>query len=217
MIQRLHANCQSCLARPYRAAISRRRRKVRDGRGHKTGVLLMIRFQHLIVCLTSLAVCSAQKLQGENVCTIATFLPFQDLRQGAPDAHADDDKKYGYGTWPNSESLVKASFSLMAAFEMARVHFNERNSVLVPELDQLNDCDIQLADPLTPDGGSWILDSGYNRRLAVDTFLQRTAKEPVCAMIGPVDDHVAQGLSSVAEALDIPLIGFSTISYRLSV
>jgi hypothetical protein len=47
-------------------------------------------------------------------------------REGIPKAHNNPDVdyfQYGYGSWPNPETLSKASFSLMAVAEMARRHF----------------------------------------------------------------------------------------------
>ena len=45
-------------------------------------------------------------------------------RDGPPEAIQDEGVEYyGYGVWPNQESLEKASFSLMATAEMAVAHF----------------------------------------------------------------------------------------------
>ena len=81
------------------------------------------------------------------------------MREGPPAPH-NEKEVYGYGSWPSQESLSKAAFSFMAAAEMARNHFNDRNPVLVPELADLDGCDITI-----PPGG--YLDSGYYRRHSV--------------------------------------------------
>jgi len=59
---------------------------------------------------------------GRNRCRITTFIPFTDVREGAPDDHANEGS-YGYGSWPSAEVLGKAAFSLMTSAEMARRHF----------------------------------------------------------------------------------------------
>ena len=71
------------------------------------------------VCLAT----NAQKLQDNGKsCRLATFIPFTDMRPGAPGDH-ENDQSFGYGAWPSAEVLGAASFSLMAAAEMARQHF----------------------------------------------------------------------------------------------
>ena len=158
----------------------------------------------------------AQKLNG-NSCHLVTLLPFTDERPPIPEAHADPLINYGYGEWPNTTSLAKASFSLLAAAEMARKHFNERDASIVPELARLGNCDIQLENGYG--NSSWVFDSGYSRSKAVDHVLPLTASpdvsEKICAVIGPVEPRAHEGVSVLTESLSVPQMAFATIDRRL--
>ena len=45
-------------------------------------------------------------------------------RESIAEAHADEGVEYyGYGEYPDAETLAKASFSLLATAEIARRHF----------------------------------------------------------------------------------------------
>jgi len=49
-------------------------------------------------------------------------------REGPPEGIRDEGVEYyGYGAWPDKETLEKASFSLMATAEMAISHFVSRS------------------------------------------------------------------------------------------
>ena len=94
-------------------------------------IVIAVQLQLLLILLTTSSGW-AQKLQGDNngkSCRLATFIPFTDIRPALPhvtDAEKDDDKEqnyYGYGVWPSAKVLGKASFSLLAAAELARRHF----------------------------------------------------------------------------------------------
>ena len=71
--------------------------------------------------------CQAQKLQNSGThCRLLTFIPFTDEREGMTFPHNVSDPdylRYGFGSWPNEETLGKAAYSLMASAEMARRHF----------------------------------------------------------------------------------------------
>ena len=122
--------------------------------------------RHLSYAITAVAhitLVLCQQLDNGNLCHLVTLLPFTDERPSIVSPHDDPEISYGYGQWPNQETLAKASFSLLAAAEMAIKHFNERDTSIVPELATLGDCNIQL-DVVSGDGdSSWVFDSGYSR------------------------------------------------------
>jgi Receptor family ligand binding region len=90
----------------------------------------------------------AQVLQPGNACKVMTFIPFSDLNS-LPLSNATNGTTNfcGYGYWPDNTTLAKAAFSLMAAAELARHHFNTRNTSIVPELGELGHCNITMPDP----------------------------------------------------------------------
>lgn len=154
-----------------------------------------------------------------------TFSPCFHRRESIPEAHAEPGVEYyGYGSWPNAETLAKASFSLMASAELALTHFNARDTSIVPELGELGSCDIQLETEKTPGGESYYLDSAYSRSATVKSFLDMTyaaieGAEPrsgFCGAIGPVEPRASEGFSVLSESQRIPQVAYSTIDRRLS-
>lgn len=170
-----------------------------------------------LVALGFAACVSSQKLQSNDVCRLVTFIPFDDLREPPPleVEHQDPRLSYGYGTWPNASTMAKASYSLMAAAEMARKHFNERDSSLIKELGELGNCSITFADGPNGDGESWYFDSAHTRSLAVDQLLGLPQDE-VCAVIGPVDPRASEGVSVLTEVWKVPQVAYMTIDRRLA-
>lgn len=164
-----------------------------------------------------LGLVAAQKLQQNQTCRITTFIPFTDQREGPPIDGIES--IYGYGQWPDAVTQAKASFSLMAAAEMARIHFNERNAVIVPELGDLRGCPIQIPEE------SWYLDSAYDRKTATSSFygLNEQAiaegdvqRSTICGVIGPIQPRSTEGVAAITEVLQVPQIGYATIDRRLS-
>ena len=53
------------------------------------------------------------------------FFLFQTFRRDSiPEPHADEGVEYyGYGEYPDAETLAKSAFSLLATAEIARRHF----------------------------------------------------------------------------------------------
>lgn len=171
-----------------------------------------------IALISSLLLCTvtqAQFLQADNSCLLVHFLPFTDLRDGPPQAHADISMPaYGYGTWKDQASLGDAALSWMVAAELARVHFNSRNATLVPELGDLGSCSVTLA---SPQQGSRYINTGYDRRYAVSQFQDLlTQQANICAVIGPVNPSTARGLQVINEELHVPQIAFNDVGYRMS-
>jgi len=201
---------------------------------HAMMVVFVLRSLSALLLLLLLCGVLAQNLQENDTCRIVTFIPFTDLREGPDEEVADEGVEYyGYGSWPDPETLAKASYSLLAAAELARIHFNDRNPVLVPELaDLVGSCSITIPSPLATNGfnnersGSVYLDSAYSRSVAVrsilglgdgDQVIDGSEKDNAfCAVVGPVDSFVNQGVSVVTEAVGVPQIAYSTIGYRLS-
>jgi hypothetical protein len=143
-------------------------------------------------------------------------------RESIPEAHADPGVDYyGYGSWPDAASLGKASFSLMAAAELARKHFNERDATIVPELAQLGDCSILLETEESPGGETLYIDSAYSRSLSVEKLLDMTIKaigvgSSFCGVVGPIEPRANEGVSVFSESLQIPQVAYATIDRRLS-
>lgn len=173
---------------------------------------------------------AAQTLNSStSTCHLITLLPFTDVRPGIPPPHDDPSIDYGYGQWPDEETLGRASFSLLAAAEMARVHFNDRDASVVPELVDFEDCAVRLefgynnsssGNDEDDSSSSWVFDSAYNRGKAVDQLLPLFASpsstsHPVCAVIGPIEPRSHEGVSVLTESASIPQLAFATIDRRL--
>lgn len=101
--------------------------------------------------------------------------------------------------------MLRANF---CAPRQAREHFNRRNGVLVPELEGLGSCPIKLE--------TTYMDSAHDRRTATSALLSYSRNNSLCAVVGPANDFVTQGLSSLTEALKVPQISYASNGYRLS-
>ena len=112
----------------------------------------------------------AQVLQPGTTCKILTFIPFTDRRAPPPGdpSRPESVPVYGYGTWSDPMTQAKAAFSMMAAAELARHHFNERDTTIVPELGKLGQCNISMPDP--EEYEVKYIDSGYDKISTVRNF-----------------------------------------------
>jgi hypothetical protein len=112
----------------------------------------------------------AQVLQPGTTCKILTFIPFTDRRTPPPGdpTKPESAPQYGYGTWSDPMTQAKAAFSMMAAAELARHHFNTRDTTIVPELGKLDGCNITMPDP--EDYEVKYIDSGYDKISTVRKF-----------------------------------------------
>jgi hypothetical protein len=128
---------------------------------------------------------------------------------------------YGYGAWPDEETLGNAVFSCMAAAKLAQRLFNECDTSVVSKLaDQVQGCDITI--PVSTrgscGGSSVYLNSAFDRIETVDTMIQAGGTIPgaYCAVVGPVDLLASAGLSVLTETVGIPMVTFAAIDCRLS-
>jgi Receptor family ligand binding region len=163
----------------------------------------------------------AQILKDGNICKIVSFLPFTDTRNDPTATHGAE-ATYGDGTWPNAQGLARASYSLLATAQIAKQHFNTRDTSIVPELGdaslQYDHCNVTLDDHT-------FLDSGYDRAYSVSELRQlleqevmqgRSSDHAFCAVIGPVDTSGEDGVSVFTEALLVPQLAFETINSKFS-
>lgn len=87
----------------------------------------------LLVCLPF----SKLEMKDTNILFLRSSLQ----RRPPPPAAIQDPgiEYYGYGIWPNEESLEKASFSLMATAEMAVKHFVSLLNALMVKMTCFDD------------------------------------------------------------------------------
>jgi len=169
----------------------------------------------LMAGIANVPCASAQNLRDGNACRLVAFIPFSDSREGLEGDQANPND-FAYSAWPDQETLAKASFSLLASAEMAKRHFNDRDTTIVKELADLQSCPIQL------DGDYF--DSAYSRTRVVDQILKiqneavAAGKAPaanICGIIGPTDAEAHEGLSVLTENLRVPQVAYSTIDHGL--
>ena len=112
----------------------------------------------------------AQVLQPGTTCKILTFIPFTDRRDPPPRDPSQPEALpvYGYGTWSDPMTQAKAAFSMMAAAELARHHFNSRDTTIVPELGDLGTCNVTMPDP--GENEVKYIDTGYDKISTVRDF-----------------------------------------------
>ena len=92
----------------------------------------------------------------------------------------------------------------MASALMAMEHFNQRQTVVVPQLDQYTDCPVQLTPQFFDTGPD--ADKRYLEELV--------AAPPPCAGIGPSGDMPAVELGTMGAALRFPLVVHRAFDYR---
>lgn len=174
----------------------------------------------------------AQVLQPGTTCKILTFIPFTDRRAPPPRDPSKPESAfvYGYGTWSDPMTQAKAAFSMMAAAELARHHFNARDTTIVPELGKLGQCNITMPD--SEEYEVKYIDTGYDKRSTVRDFRDmryildhrdtgNTTGSPdsdshFCAFVGPVHPYVVDGIYSFSESGRIPIIAYETTSSKFS-
>mmetsp|Transcript_37639 Transcript_37639/g.78097 ORF Transcript_37639/g.78097 Transcript_37639/m.78097 type:complete len:866 (-) Transcript_37639:1504-4101(-) len=144
---------------------------------------------------------SVAMVGGDGRCPLFVFAPFT------------EDGKQIEGFLPYSN--ISLGFSHMAAALLATQHFNARDTNIIPELAELEGCNVQLE--ITK-----VFDTGYTSHqsarqvmnhllLAVDSNTSSPLgpngeQREVCSFVGPSNDIPARDLSSIAYASDIPLV-----------
>lgn len=96
----------------------------------------------------------------------------------------------------------------MAAALMAAEHFNTRNAAVVPELANLDGCNITL----NLDSNASFFDTGSLTKLASQRFFRRG--QVPCAIAGPFSDLPATELSVMAQAAEAPMVAHRAYNYR---
>lgn len=95
----------------------------------------------------------------------------------------------------------------MAAALMAVEHFNTRNNTVVPELADLDGCNVRLKL-----GNTSFFDTGSLTQLASQRLFSR--EEVPCAIAGPFSDLPAGELSVMAQAAKFPMVAHRAYNYR---
>ena len=136
---------------------------------------------YLLVATTLLLVLTVSaKFEPNGVCDIKALVPFTT----------------GSGSlFVGTEGTSLGSSQLLGAL-LAVKHFNERDTVIVPELSELSDCTLTLDI-------SDVFDASQNNNNGLQWVQEQG---PPCALIGPFDDPTAAEVSVLAKAFEIPLV-----------
>lgn len=102
------------------------------------------------------------------------------------------------------QTVSRLAFSFTAAAIMAVEHFNSRNTSIVPELADLDNCTFTLEMPRLVDSEA----SGKTSVRALWDLTGSDDEEQPCAILGPVNEEANFDLVSAANAFDIPLLSY---------
>mmetsp|Transcript_14184 Transcript_14184/g.23493 ORF Transcript_14184/g.23493 Transcript_14184/m.23493 type:complete len:213 (+) Transcript_14184:49-687(+) len=99
------------------------------------------------------------------------------------------------------ENVAKEGYSLLAGALLAIEHFNNRDGSIVPELQDLQDCQVFFRED-----NLILIDSFRNSDEALEPLIL-SDRHP-CAIVGPEDSQAAQFVGSAATVLDITSITY---------
>lgn len=105
-----------------------------------------------------------------------------------------------YNPW-SASFASQVSFSYAAAALLAVDHWNNRDTTVVPELANVEDCTVHFPDPKYADSQS----DGERSVKALWEAIQNKSYQP-CAVLGPLEEQATFNLQSALAALDIPLL-----------
>lgn len=127
-----------------------------------------------------------------NNCSLLALLPFSDHNYG--------------GNYP--DHMSDFGFTHMAAVLLAVDHFNARDTAVVPELEQLGNCSVQLPTPV------FVNTNGLTK----DTvqFLVNVNKGDFCGIVGPYKNSPTLAAANFALGLEIPLLSHGCYDIQLS-
>lgn len=153
-----------------------------------------------------------------NECPIAAFLPFSGRYGSGASINLFDNLQRLFARQQNQfennvdypgqynvfspQSVSRLSYNYAATMMMAIEHFNNKNTSIVPELENLNDCPVQLSPVL--------VDSQADGKESVRQLWDLTASELTtpCAILGPLDEQANFDLIAAANAFDVPMVSY---------
>lgn len=151
-----------------------------------------------LFALLSLFATNADSLEV-NECPIAAFLPFSGRQENRFENILDYSGQYNLFS---PQSVSRLSYSYAAAMMVAIEHFNNKNTSIVPELDDLHHCPVQLSPVL--------VDSQADGKVSVRQLWDLTASESTkpCAILGPLNEQANFDLTAAANAFDVPMVTY---------
>jgi len=100
------------------------------------------------------------------------------------------------------EDRVNPAFTALAAAILAADHFNRRDASVVPQLNDLGDCNVRLDLNRT-----FAFDTGTVGHGAAHQFVRQVGQTGLpCAVVGPLSDLPALELSVLALGAEIPMV-----------
>src|SRR3569623_2639617 len=107
----------------------------------------------------------------------------------------------------SADNRTNPGFLHMAAALLAMEHFNQRNTSVVPQLQDFVDCNFQIDL-----NNSKVFDSGTVTHIASRSLFQ---EGPVpCAIAGPFHDVPALDLSVMAQVAEFPIVVHRSFNLR---
>jgi Receptor family ligand binding region len=144
----------------------------------------------------------------DGVCNVVAILPFTN--------YGLDHRSVHWDTTKGNETVVKTNnnvgYSHFATLEMAIRHFNERNSIVVSELTNIDSCNVTMVIVKYIDSQS----GGHSAaEHLLPYLLNESVSNNICAIIGPSEEVPLYEVSKIAQTFDIPIVAYGGMSMRL--
>lgn len=176
----------------------------------RTGVLWLL-YHCLLLSLGGVTVFA--KLYENDYCPLMTLLPFADQI---------DVNLYFRGNATESalisrQASGKASYSFLAAAQMAIEHFNARDTVVVTELASLQSCPVQVPVQIVRDSSQDVAGiQALVNDIPIFQSLSNGTQEFPCAVLGPAASKKYDLLASTTMAFGIPQVSYLSGGKRVT-
>lgn len=117
------------------------------------------------------------------------------------DGGGDNANGQFYDRW-NAGAVARLSYSFTAAAAMAMDHFNNRDSSVVSELAELDECSVYFPDLLLAKKSTSL--SAVGALWEVPTVAGHLEDDIPCAILGPLDDESSWHVQAIASAMHTP-------------
>jgi hypothetical protein len=148
------------------------------------------------------------RIGSDGVCNILAVLPFTYIGLDHRIVVQDENDRM-------TKTNNNVAYSHFATLEMAVRHFNERNSVIVSDLANIDSCSVTIVNVKYIDSQS----GGHSAAEHLFTYLLHVSASnsisSICAIIGPNEEVPLYEVSTIAQTFDIPILAYGGMDMRL--